>query len=83
MANTTLKKITVTTVATTLIGVANAPMFAKANDTKLVTQQFNGTLSLNNSSNYSDQAKNSYSGFVTYSKQTNGTRCPKKKFAFS
>lgn len=75
MANTILKKITVTTVFTALIGVANAPMFTKANDTKLVTQKINGTLSLNNSSNYSGDSKISYSGFVTYSKPTNGSRC--------
>jgi hypothetical protein len=76
MANTTLQKITVTTIATALIGVANAPMFANTNHTKLVTQKFNGTLALNNSSNYSGPSKISYSGFVTYSKPSNGSRCP-------
>ena len=55
-------------------------MFAKANATKLVTKKVNETLSLNNFSNYSGLSRISYSGFVIYSKPTNGSRCSEKIF---
>lgn len=77
MANKTFQNLTVTTVVTALsLGVVIAPVFAKTNGANLVTQKINGRLSLNNSSNYSGPSTINYSGFVTYSKPTNGSPCP-------
>lgn len=70
-----IQKLVGTTVATALIGFVIAPT-AKTSSPSLVTQEFKGKLNLNNSSNYSDPSTVSYSGFVTYSKPTNGSSCP-------
>lgn len=76
MANKIFQKLAFTTIGTALsLGVVINTVFDKAVGAGLVTQEFNGTLTLDESFNYSGPSTIDYSGFVTYSKPTNGSSC--------